>query len=150
VKRRREALERDLPFAIHLFGGCLAAGSPVTNALEDVATSLSGPVAEEFILVRRRLVLGSDPAQVWESLDGPLQGLGRSMGRAARNGSSVRDAVERLADDLSADARLRFEAAARTIEVRAAAPLGICFLPAFVILGIVPMIAGIFSSLQVF
>ncbi|MCW2858083.1 MAG: Bacterial type secretion system protein domain protein [Marmoricola sp.] len=150
VRRRREQLERDLPFAIHLLGACLIAGSAVARALDDVASAVAGPVADEFTLVRNRLLLGVDPEDVWAALDGPLTGLGQCMSRAARSGSSVRDAVERLSDDLRADAGLRAEALARTVEVRAAAPLGVCFLPAFVILGIVPMIAGIFSSLQIF
>ncbi|MCW2752787.1 MAG: secretion system protein [Marmoricola sp.] len=122
----------------------------MTRALDDVASAVAGPVGDEFTLVRNRLLLGVDPGDVWAALDGPLTGLGQSMSRAAWSGSSVRDAVERLSDDLRADTGLRAEARARTVEVRAAAPLGVCFLPAFVILGIVPMIAGIFSSLQIF
>lgn len=150
ARRRRELLARDLPLAIHLLGACLVAGSAISAALDDVAVAMPGPVGDEFQLVRRLLLLGSDPVHVWASLDGPLSGLGRSMARAARSGSSVRDAVERLAGELRADTQLRAEAVARSIEVRAAAPLGICFLPAFVVLGVVPMVVGIFSSLHLF
>lgn len=150
VRRRREILERDLPLAIHLFGACLVAGGAIPSALDDVAVAMPGPVGDEFQLLRRRLILGSDPVDVWSSLEGPLSGLGRSMARAARSGSSVRTAVERLAEDLRADASFRTEALARGVEVRAAAPLGICFLPAFVVLGVVPMVVGVFSSLRLF
>lgn len=150
VRRRRVALERELPLAVHLIGACLVAGAAIPNALEEVAAAMPGPVAEELTRIRHRLLLASDPVQVWSSLQGPLQGLGRSMARAAQSGSSVRDAVERLAVDLRADAHVRTAARARTIEVRAAAPLGVCFLPAFVILGVMPMVVGIFSSLALF
>ncbi|MPZ96075.1 MAG: type II secretion system protein, partial [Propionibacteriales bacterium] len=36
----------------------------------------------------------------------------------------------------------------RSVGVRAAAPLGLCFLPAFVLIGIVPAIAGAFAALD--
>lgn len=150
MRRRREVLARDLPLAVHLLGACLVAGAAISSALDDVASAMPGPVGDEFQLVRRRLLLGSDPVEVWASLDGPLSGVGRSMARAARSGSSVRDAVEGLSVELRADTRLRAESLARSIEVRAAAPLGICFLPAFVVLGVVPMVVGIFSSLRLF
>ena len=60
---------------------------------------------------------------------------------------SVSAAVSALGEDLRAASRQRVEQAARTVEVRAAAPLGVCFLPAFVLLGIVPMTAGVFAVL---
>jgi uncharacterized integral membrane protein len=42
------------------------------------------------------------------------------------------------------------EARARSIEVKAAAPLGLCLLPAFVVLGVVPMVVGVFRSMELF
>jgi hypothetical protein len=51
---------------------------------------------------------------------------------------------------MRARARAEVEARAKTVEVRAAAPLGACFLPAFVLLGVVPLVAGLFGSLQLF
>jgi pilus assembly protein TadC len=66
------------------------------------------------------------------------------------SGASVRDAVEALATDLAAQSRTRTDALARSVEVRAAAPLGACFLPAFVLLGVVPMIVGVFGAMSLF
>jgi Flp pilus assembly protein TadB len=110
---------------------------------------MPGAVGDELGLVHRRLQWGVDPASVWRSIDGPLTPLGRSMARAHETGASVTRAVDRLAEDLRAETSARADALARTIEVRAAAPLGLCFLPAFVLLGVIPMAAGIFSSLSV-
>jgi Flp pilus assembly protein TadB len=148
--RRRQELEADLPTAVHLLGACLAAGAATTSALSAVSAAMPGAVGEELALVHRRLHWGVDPASVWRSIDGPLQPLGRSMARAHESGASVRQAVNRLAEELRAAARSRAESRARTIEVRAAAPLGLCFLPAFVLLGVVPMAAGLFSSMALF
>ncbi len=148
--RRRTALARDLPMAVHLFGASLKAGSAIGPALTDVAAALGGPVAAEFQLVVRRLELGIDPVVAWAATDDELRSLGRSMTRAHQSGASVVVTVDRLADELRATRRHRTEALARSVEVRAAAPLGLCFLPAFVILGVVPMVVGIFSTTSLF
>jgi hypothetical protein len=42
--------------------------------------------------------------------------------------------------------RARADAIARGVGVRAAAPLGACFLPAFLLIGVVPTIVGAFGA----
>jgi Flp pilus assembly protein TadB len=148
--RRREELQRDLPTAVHLLGACLVAGAATDTALASVAEGMSGAVGTELALVRRRLQWATDPADVWRSIAGPLEPLGRTMARAYESGASVQVAIARLAADLRSETRSRADARARTVEVRAAAPLGLCFLPAFVLLGVVPMAAGLFSALSLF
>lgn len=150
VVRRREALERDLPLAVYLLGASLGSGASMVSAVLVVAEALPGPIAEELRKTHHRLVLGLDPAAVWRGVPAPLRPLGRALERAHASGASVRGAVDSLAEDLRSGARARAEALARTVEVRAAAPLGVCFLPAFVLLGIVPMTVGIFSSIRLF
>jgi pilus assembly protein TadC len=152
ARRRREELERDLPVAVQLVGACLTAGAATSAALDDVAQALPGAVSEELLLVRHRLALGVDPAAVWRLLaEHPQLGpLGRSLGRAHRSGASARDAIAALAAELAAESRARVDALARGVEVKAAAPLGVCFLPAFVLLGVVPMVVGVFSALRLF
>jgi Flp pilus assembly protein TadB len=152
ARRRREELERELPVAVHLLGACVTAGAATSVALADVAEALPGAVAEELRAVRHRLALGVDPGEVWATVaEHPQLGpLGRSLGRAHRSGASVRDAIAALADDLRAESRARADALARGVEVKAAAPLGVCFLPAFELLGVVPMVVGVFSALRLF
>jgi Flp pilus assembly protein TadB len=152
ARRRREELERDLPVAVHLLGACLEAGAAISSALDAVAAALPGAVAEELTLVRHRLSLGVDPVEVWRELGArpQLRPLGRAMARAHRSGSSVRDTVSGLAVELDAQSRATTDALARSVEVRAAAPLGVCFLPAFLLLGVVPMVAGVFSTMRLF
>lgn len=148
--RRREALERELPLAVYLLGAALGAGTPPVTAVNAVAAALPGPIAEEFRRTHHRLLLGLDPAAVWREVPEPLRPLGRAMERAHQSGASVRAAIDHLAEDLRSGARARAEMRARSVEVRAAAPLGVCFLPAFVLLGIIPMTVGIFSSIRMF
>ena len=57
-------------------------------------------------------------------------------------------AVRRLAEELRARSRADVEVRARSIEVKAARPLGLCLLPAFIVLGVVPMVVGVFRSME--
>lgn len=152
VVRRREQLVEDLPTGVDLLGACLDAGAAPESALVSVSRALGGPVGEEFLAIHHRLEVGVDPALVWRSVaaNAQLAPLGRAVGRAHETGAPVGVAVHRLADELRDRARADVETRARSIEVRAAAPLGLCLLPAFVVLGVVPLVVGVFSSMQLF
>ncbi|HET7691166.1 MAG TPA: type II secretion system F family protein [Nocardioidaceae bacterium] len=144
VRRRRSALESGLPQVVDLMGVCLAAGRSPDGALRLVADVVGEPMRGELATYVRRLELGADPLTVWRSvaLHPQLGPLGRALHRCAETGASVAAALTRLGDDLHARRRAATEARARTIEVRASLPLGLCLLPAFVLIGIVPMIAS--------
>lgn len=151
ARSRRRELEETLPIAVHLLGACLETGAALVNALDAVAAAVRGPAGEELRAIRTRLVLGGDPVTVWREVGraGALAPLGRRLARAHESGASVAAAVERLSADLRGGVRARAEAKARSVEVRAAAPLGVCLLPSFLLLGVVPMTAGILGSLDV-
>lgn len=152
VVRRREALVDDLPTGVDLLASCLDAGAAPESALLSVSRALGGPVGEEFLALHHRLEVGVDPAQVWRGLarHEQLGPLGRAVGRAHETGAPVGRAVRQLAQELRDRARADVEARARSIEVKAAAPLGVCLLPAFVLLGVVPMVVGVFASMRLF
>lgn len=152
VRRRRERLAADLPVAVDLLAACLAAGAAPEQALVTVGGAMGGPVGEEFELIHHRLAVGMPPRQVWQAVGRhpQLGPLGRAVDRAADSGASIADGVRRLAAELRESARAEVEARARAVEVKAAAPLGVCLLPAFVLLGVVPMVVGIFTSMDVF
>ncbi|WP_311932107.1 type II secretion system F family protein [Microbispora sp. H11081] len=145
VRRCRERIGADLPFAVDLIVACLRAGQPMSGAVETTAVAVSGPVGERLSWAGAQMRLGAPPEEAWAALaDEPaLAVLARTMIRAAQSGAPVADVLTRLADDARRTARATASAAARRVGVHAVAPLGLCFLPAFVFLGIVPMVAGL-------
>ncbi|UBU13808.1 type II secretion system F family protein [Nonomuraea gerenzanensis] len=141
----------DLPFAADLMTACLRAGRPVSAATEITANAIAGPVGERLTWVSTQLRLGADPDPTWASLakDPAMGQLSRAMSRAAQSGAPVADVLTRLADDARDAARAESVAAARSVGVKAVAPLGLCFLPAFVLLGIIPVVAGLASAIVI-
>lgn len=72
-----------------------------------------------------------------------LVGLCHVLGRAEVTGAPAAAALVDLARQLGADVHSRHLQRVRRLGVRAALPLGLCFLPAFVLLGVVPIAAGL-------
>ncbi|WP_432476288.1 type II secretion system F family protein [Nocardioides sp. GXQ0305] len=149
VRRRREELRADLPVLVLLLATTLRAGAPPAEAVRRTCLALPGEAADRLSPVTDRLALGSDPVAVWGDVarEPDLAPLGRAMSRAQRSGSPVAATVERLAGELAASARAEVEDRARAVGVRAAVPLGVCLLPSFLLLGVVPMVAGLVSGL---
>jgi Flp pilus assembly protein TadB len=150
VRVRRRAVARDLPHVVALFAAALRSGAAPADAIDQVCRALPGPASDRLSGVAARLSLGLDPEQVWSSLvdDPPLVGLGRTLARAHATGAPVVAAVERLAEEISRAGRAEAEERARAVGVQAAVPLGLCLLPAFVLIGIVPLAVALLTGLD--
>ncbi len=149
LQRDHRRISVDLPFAADLMAACLLAGQPVSAATQATATAIGGPLGHRLSWVSAQLRLGADPEPTWAFLarDPAMAQLSRAMSRAAQSGAPVADVLTRLADDARDATRATSVAAARSVGVKAVAPLGLCFLPAFVLLGIVPVVAGLASAI---
>lgn len=148
ARERDRAVARDLPQLVALMVAPLRSGAAPSTALSAVVEALPGAAADGFREPLASLAVGADPGRVWAQLaaDPALGELGQALARSHRGGGSVVEAVQRLADELGAARVAQVENRARTIGVRAAVPLGLCLLPAFLLLGVVPLVAGLFGK----
>lgn len=144
-RRRDRAVAADLPFLVLLLAAGLRSGASAGAALRLAQEAHPGPAADRLRPLTARLAWGVDPVEVWDDLAGDpaLGSLGRRLARSHRTGASVAAAVAELAEELAARRRGDVEDLARGVGVRAALPLGLCLLPAFLLLGIVPVVAGL-------
>jgi Flp pilus assembly protein TadB len=139
----RTALTRELPSACDLLGVCLSAGLPVATALAAVGAAVPAPLGPYLASVAALSRLGAEPRRAWADVPAELTALGRVLVRAGESGATAAPARRALASDSRASARSATAAAVRRAGVWVLAPLGACFLPAFVCLGVVPMVLGI-------
>lgn len=149
VRREREEVARELPHLVDLLASTLRAGADPVAGVEAVCRALPGPAAARLAPVIERGRWGSPPDEVWTSVadDEALAPLARAMVRSESSGASVVDVVERLADELEGEALAAAEDAARRVGVAAAIPLGVCLLPAFLLIGVAPTVAGLLASI---
>jgi Flp pilus assembly protein TadB len=147
--RDREAIAHDLPLAAELLAACVVVGRPVDDGLRLVSRAIGGPLGARLDSVTTRLALGADPLTEWRraTADAQLAPLARTLARTLASGAPVGDALTRLAEDRRRERRTQTQLRARNVGVKAAGPLAACFLPAFMLIGIVPTIAGAFSRL---
>lgn len=127
-----------------LAGSALIGGSSVRLVLDAVTQVVRGPGAEELERVRRRVVLGISWHEALErSTDEGLCALGRVTKRALELGEPVSQALCEFASSRRAAALRDFEAATRRAPVFMAAPLSLCILPAYALLGLGPYVRSL-------
>lgn len=147
--RREAALASSLPQACELMAVAVEGGLPLRAATEAVAATFDGPLGEALSGVVAKVRLGMPEGDAWAELgsDTALEAVARELSRVSTTGLGA----ARVLRELAGDAR-RVEASAalvraRRVGVRSVLPLMACFLPSFVLLGIVPVIGGIVNSL---
>ncbi|MFT4042829.1 MAG: type II secretion system F family protein [Gordonia sp. (in: high G+C Gram-positive bacteria)] len=149
----------DDPFAVaaalDLFAVCLRTGLPVPITAAALARTAPGSLAVPLAETAELLALGAEPERAWAvpstgdarqnnasapDYFGELATLAR---RSARAGSALSTGVAELAAETRRRAHDDAHARAERAGVLVSGPLGLCFLPAFVCLGIAPVVIGL-------
>jgi pilus assembly protein TadC len=133
--------------SLDVLASCLASGMAVASAAAATGESAPRPLADVLNRAASLLALGADSRTAWSaqqsSRDQRMASLQRLAIRSASSGAALAQGVAGLADEARLDAGDEARAAAERASVLIAGPLGLCYLPAFVCLGIVPVIAGL-------
>ncbi|TCK27103.1 type II secretion system F family protein [Pseudonocardia endophytica] len=135
----------DLAAAWDLLAVCLRAGLAVPVAVEAAAARLPGGSGEALRRTAGLLALGAGADEAWA---GPaalpeMATFGRAAARSAATGAALGRTAAAEAVRLRAELADLAEARAQRAAVRITAPLGLCFLPAFLVLGIAPVVIGL-------
>jgi len=131
-----------------LMAAALDAGLPPGQALGAVASAMPSGLRTQAQRAAAMLQLSAEPRTVWDLLaaDEALGPLGRALARADQSGAPVAEAVRVQADEVRRSDRSERLERARRVGVRTAAPLGLCFLPAFLLVAVVPTIIGLIGD----
>ncbi|MCT2589914.1 type II secretion system F family protein [Streptomyces sp. N2-109] len=138
-----------LPLAAELLAACFAAGSGPGQAAAAVGRSLGGPLGDRLLRAATELGLGGEPGAVWGRF-GALpghEGLARCLERAGSTGVPAVEPVSRLAAECRARRARTAAGRARRAAVLVTGPLGLCFLPAFLAVGVAPVVLGLADAL---
>ena len=144
-----DALE--LAAGLDVFALCLSAGMPVSGAARVTALRAPPQLAAALRRGADLLAMGADSATAWSAatdrdghaLDPAATAVLRLARRSGTSGTALADGLGGLAQQCRDDAEHAATAAAERAGVMIAAPLGACFLPAFVCLGVLPVVAGL-------
>jgi hypothetical protein len=150
-----------------LVAAACRSGASVVRALDAVGAALAGPDGEALRSAASRLALGAAWDDAWPaSLSVPHGSVPRGAGRGGRHagrraggigvarvvcealrptwehGSPPEPALRAATDRLRRDRAERSATAAGRLGVRLVLPLGLCYLPAFVLVGLVPVLVS--------
>ncbi len=136
------------PMVADLLAVALSAGAPMSVALQVTVDATDDPSRSVLQRVLAALELGADPSVAWAGVfDQPaLEPIARAVIRSHHSGAPLADVLETAAADARHAHRAEIETCARSAGVRAVAPLALCYLPAYLLVGVVPVIAGFAGS----
>jgi pilus assembly protein TadC len=146
---QRAELVAELPAALDLLAACVLAGMPLRTATAAVAEAVGGVLGERLGVVVSYTAAGFGDSDAWASLapDEVLGAVSRDLARAADAGTSVGGMLARHAETARAAAQAAALARAKAVGVRTIVPVSVCYLPAFFLVGVVPVIAGVLTTL---
>lgn len=154
IRRRRtrtrvstyETLQGDLPELIDQLIVLLLAGHTPANAFLQLEQWLTSPmnsvVAEINALVRRGVRFASAVVELRHHIGPPAYALVDAVLQLDSDGFAAPTILDRLSGEAHAQRRLRAEAEARELPIRLIFPMVCCVLPSFIMLTVVPMLAG--------
>lgn len=147
-----KAREEEALFFLAALGGSLKAGLPLLSALSNVVSLLSTSLKSDIDRVYSLLLLGAEPAQAWAVLknDRVLSQLSTAIASAQKDGRSLTSVVDRASTLCYENSLKRSRERVKSLSVKLALPVGLCFLPSFLIGAIGPIVYSFFASLHIF
>ncbi|WP_291756100.1 type II secretion system F family protein [Cellulomonas sp. 73-92] len=137
----------DPALLLDLVAVALAAGAPVPTALVSVGTAWPGHAGEALVRAARALTLGASWDVAWAGGGAAALAVARALEPAWTAGASPVPLLRTAADRLRSRRRAETRAAAGRLGVQLVLPLTLCYLPAFVLVGLVPVVVSLSSSL---
>lgn len=142
----QDRVRAELAMIAGLLSALLSSGATVPAAVRSAADAVRGPARTPLAKVAAAIELGADPDEAWSAGSPALEPVAQALRRSAMTGAPAAALLDVVAQDAAREQRARADAAARKVGVRAVLPLAACFLPAFLLVGVVPVIASVALS----
>lgn len=121
----------------------LNAGASIPAALECLDEALAEEKDERGLtFVARSLILGASWDEAWDGVAERFDVLRDSLEPSWTSGAAAIPLLERHASGIRAARQRHAREAAATLGARLVLPLGLCFLPAFILVGVIPIVAS--------
>lgn len=135
-----------VPLVLRLLDAALESGVSIPRALRAVGACCAGPCAEAFSAVCDELAAGASWDDAWTcARDEPRIAAIAATVRATlrepwNEGVAAGARIGATMEQLETTERMEIERAASRLSVRLLLPMGLCFLPAFLCIAVIPTI----------
>jgi len=134
---------------IDLLALTLRGGAGLLEAMEAVAGRVGGLLGLHLQTVAAARRWGVEDATAWASVPSAWQPAARALRMAATAGVPPADVLARAAEEVRRAEQQRLEVATATLGIRIVLPLGLAFLPAFVLTTVVPIVLALAKQVLV-
>ena len=146
---RRVVPVAEVAGVIDLLALTLRGGAGLVEAMEAVAIRVGGPLGMHLQTVAAARRWGVEDATAWASIPSAWRPAARALRMAATAGVPPADVLAGAAAEVRHAEQQRLEVATATLGVRIVLPLGLVFLPAFVLTTVVPIVLALAHQLLV-
>ncbi|MCG2623530.1 type II secretion system F family protein [Arthrobacter sp. I2-34] len=148
-RTRRPGGRLDTALMLELLGAMIQSGTPLPHAVATLARVCTPPVRQELETVAAALMLGTDWQNAWllAGRDGDLQDLQEALRFGAVTGAPAAAILYVQADQVRRRRRQEAERRAAALGTKLVLPLGLCALPAFICLGVLPVLMSLLPRL---
>lgn len=134
---------RSVAACLDLLALALGGGVPMVAAIEAVAIDSGELVGRHLRQVAAAMRWGVDEVRAWDGLPEVWKPAAAALALAATAGVPPGALLSRAAEDIRRTERQRVDEATGRVSVLIVVPLGLCFLPAFALLTVVPVVMTI-------
>ncbi len=148
-RERARAIVSQMPMVCDLLAATLASGASITSAVLAVSEAVGPPASRTLMGVERAIQLGTPASLAWSAAEAEpaFDRIALAFRRSHESGAPIAELLTGVASDERREKRRVIEVAARGAGVRAVMPLAACYLPAFILLGVVPVVASMATSM---
>lgn len=143
VRRGGDPLAASVPEVLDLLSLALRGGADVQSAVQQVAAVVGGRAGRELGSVTAALAWGLDEDAAWGQAPLHWAPARRALALAATAGVPPAQLLADTATDLRRDTLAGIEVATARLAVRLVLPLGLAFLPAFLLTTVVPVVLAL-------
>ena len=146
--KEQRAMAAQFPHVLNFLAAVVESGAPVRFAAEAVAAVADDANAARLRSVLNHCSVGFSDAEAWRTLvDDPVWGdVARELARCVDKGAAVADVLRTSATQSAKASAAAAMTQARAIGVSSTLPLVCCFLPAFLLVGVVPIVGGLIGG----
>jgi hypothetical protein len=128
---------------LELIAAALASGLPAVAAVAEVFAALGQPQPPALAAALAAPSRGGDPQRAWALAGAEFEPLAQALTLAECTGAAAGPLLREFAAAARLDRSRQAKIAARKLGVQLALPLAVTILPAFFLLGIMPIVLGL-------
>lgn len=145
--RRRRVPAVRVADAMDLLALVVRSGAGVIEAVEAVGRATPDESGGHLLTVAAAMRWGIDDARAWQAVPRAWEPAAQALALSARLGAAPADLLDRAAADVRRREAARLEEATAALGVRVVLPLGLTFLPAFVLTTVMPVVVALTADI---